>query len=130
MPLSNSLCKVSLICRSSFNGAHFSMCEMPKKARQWDRICQDKTNDQQRWLATSNNMKNNNMGMRHVELCSIHNKLRIRESRSFQCGMCSSHCLMNHNLHLNLSMLPMYFRSRVDDMIHWPRQNYECGPFQ
>ena len=64
--------------------------------------------------------------MRCVKLCSIHNKLGLRESRRRQYGMCGSHCLMNHNLHSNLSLLLMYFRSRVDDTIHWPRQNYEC----
>ena len=30
-PLTNALCKVGIICRSSFNGPHCSMCEMQKK---------------------------------------------------------------------------------------------------
>ena len=30
-PLTNALCKVGIICRSSFSGAHCSMCEMQKK---------------------------------------------------------------------------------------------------
>ena len=30
-PLTNALCKVGIICRSSFNGARCSMCEMQKK---------------------------------------------------------------------------------------------------
>ena len=32
---------------------------------------------------------------------------------------------MNHNLDSSLSMLPLYFLSKVDNTIHFVRQNYE-----
>ena len=55
----------------------------------------------------------------------VGSELELNEYRRKKYGLCGVNCYQNHNLMSSLSMMPLYFLTLVDDMTHWPRQNYE-----
>ena len=79
-PFTNVLCKVGIIFKSRFNGAHCSTHEMQKKQDSGTENIKIRpvTNEDgwQHQIAGRINVSPiNNIGMRHVELCLMHNKL-------------------------------------------------------
>ena len=66
------------------------------------------------------------MSMRKIDLATMAtNELYLNERRRRVNGLCGVNCYQKHNLMSSLSMMPIHFRTTVDDTVHWPRQNYE-----
>ena len=51
--------------------------------------------------------------------------ITFREQIRKSLGFCGINCNQRHNLSSGLSYLPIYFRTKLNDTAHWPRQNYE-----
>ena len=68
----------------------------------------------------------NGMSMRKIDLATTAtNELLLNERRRRVNGLCGVNCYQKHNLMSSLSMMPIHFRTTVDDTVHWPRENYE-----
>ena len=67
----------------------------------------------------------NDLRLRKVDLCKVKNSKDLRHYRRKSYGVCGVNCNLHHNLHSTMSTLNMNLRSRVDEPVHWPHQNYE-----
>ena len=66
------------------------------------------------------------MSMRKIDLATMAtNELLLNERKRRVNGLCGVNCFQKHNLMSSLSMMPIHFRTTVDNTVHWPRQNYE-----
>ena len=72
-----------------------------------------------------NVMPINIIGMRTVNLAVTQDEISLNEFRRRNFGSSNVNCFQNHNLSSILLMLPIHFRTMVDDTIHLPRQNYK-----
>ena len=122
---------MNTICKSHANGARCPNCEMQSTDDHGINYVKirPKTNKdayQSQIVRRINITPINNMAMRKIDLATTAtNELYLNKRRRRACGLCGVNCYQKHNLMSSLSMLPLHFRSTVDDTIHWLRQNYE-----
>ena len=62
-------------------------------------------------------------GSKYVNVCTMNKKCKRRHWRK-TFGICGTNCNLRHNLHSTIGMLALNLRSRMNDTVHWPRQNY------
>ena len=62
-------------------------------------------------------------GSKYVNVCAMNKKCKRRHWRK-TFGICGTNCNLRHNLHSTMGMLALNLRSRMNDTVHWPRQNY------
>ena len=67
----------------------------------------------------------NNLRYRKVCLEKVGTQWEFRQQLRGQAGMCTINCNQRHNLHSSMATLPLRFRTKFNDIAHWPRQNYE-----
>ena len=118
------------VCKPSCNGLRCPNCEMQNGndcSVEYIQI-QPKTNENhfRKQVAKRINMTPiNNLAMRRVRLHRLFDELDLQhEQRKFH-GMCGINCNQKHNLMSSMRLLPLQFCSRVNDTVHWPRQNYK-----
>ena len=58
----------------------------------------------------------------HVEDIADELSLHCKWCSTF--GLCGANCNQKHNIMSSLSLLPIYFHTMVDNIIHCPHQNY------
>ena len=67
----------------------------------------------------------NNMATRFIDLAKFQDSIELQKSRCKKFGRCGVNCNLRHNLHSTLGMISLNLKTSVDDMVHWPRQNYD-----
>ena len=122
---------MSNLCKPSENGVRCVTCErqpIEHVGQRFVEICPRVNEDNARKQIA-----------KRVKVCAI-NDLSLRKIRLDRCrdiltygkkiretlGFCGANCNQRHSVSSSLSYLPIYFRTKVNDTAHWPRQNYEC----
>ena len=64
------------------------------------------------------------MATRFIDLMKFQDLIELQKSRRKKFRHCGVNCNLHHTLHSTLGMISLNLKTSVDDMVHWPRQNY------
>ena len=119
------------VCKSSDNGTRCWACERQSKDSigvQYVEIRPkiNEGNSRKQIAKRVNVCAINNLKYRKLCLADVPNQWVYRQQLRNQTGMCTINCNQRHNLHSGLATLTVRFRTKFNDVGHWPRQNYEA----
>ena len=127
---------MSNVCASSDNGTRCWACERQPKnlvGVQYVEIRPRLNEDHMRKQIAKriNICAINNLRYRKLCLEKAGAQWEFCQQLRGQAGMCTVNCNQRHNIHSSMALLNLRFRTKLNDIAHWPRQNYEmdhvCG---
>ena len=127
---------MSNVCASSDNGTRCWACERQPKnlvGVQYVEIRPRLNEDHMRKQIAKriNVCAINNLRYRKLCLEKAGAQWEFRQQLCGQAGMCTVNCNQHHNIHSSMALLNLRFRTKLNDIAHWPRQNYKmdhvCG---
>ena len=121
---------MSNLCKPSKNGVRCVTCERQPIEHVGKRFVEirprvNKDNARKQIAKRVNVCAINDLSLRKIRLDCCGDLLTYGKKIRETLGFCGMNCNQRHNVSSSLSYLPIYFRTKMNDTAHWPRQNYE-----
>ena len=118
------------LCKPNENGVRCVTCERQAVDRFGERFVEirpriNKDNARKQLAKRVNVCAINDLYLKKIRLDWCSGMIKYREKIRCTLGFCGVNCNQRHNCSSSLSYLPIYFRTKLNNTSHWPRQNYE-----